>query len=650
MKTIAMNFFYFYRAAIILQKTIASEDDVNLHNKFSFQPLNTTSGIFFEKVSVMKLFQDHWHIVYHIDLVALHAEFYNIKASVGELTQFCVRLYKELNFNESFSDRVKSHIYSRQCGAGFDKIKLMIEDIEEYDITWFHGTTHRRKRAPFNFIGTIFNSLFGTLSQKDAAEYLQQFKNLEESASETNFILDRHTTLIAATAQAVQELNGDSSIFQQKTTEQFDMLNNLTESLRLNYEDLWMNMELQFQLDNLITFISLSITSFQDKQRRFLEALSTNSQGNSYTPMILPPGTLLHELAKIQNTIATTSLDLPMPLNNDMISNFYRIATTRSRIINDQLIVQMSIPMVSTNAFDLFKVTSLPHRISGNAYSFIIPAADYIAIDNLREKFVPLTQLELSQCHSIEFDIKRTELICLQLSPIMSTNSEDCTVNMLVKQLQHNSCNTRLSNITSELWIRIQSVNSWIGVFPVPQLVYVKCLDFPSFQTRLLNTGIITIQEGCQVKTDNILITAQKSYTSDVYSRVQPNITHGFNATEALKLIDQIGSFPIVKWNYPNVLSLTESSKLKELSSGIQELKQFRDRKNIMLHSLPYNDQFDYWPFSFVVFLVIVTMALFFVGISHINGNTGSYTINRPEVSEPTGATMLALGTIESTI
>ncbi len=80
--------------------------------------------------------------------------------------------------------------------------------------------------------------------------------------------------------------------------------------------------------------------------------------------MILTPGTLMHELEKIQNTIATNSLDFPMPLNNDMISNFYRIATTRSRIINDQLIVQMSIPMISTNAFDLFKVTSLPHRIS----------------------------------------------------------------------------------------------------------------------------------------------------------------------------------------------------------------------------------------------------------------------------------------------
>lgn len=91
-------------------------------------------------------------------------------------------------------------------------------------------------------MGTVFNTLFGTLSQDDADKYLAQFKALELQALDSEIILDKLTTLISATAEALQQVNSDSLRFRQKTDEQFALINNITDNLFHNYDDLWINM------------------------------------------------------------------------------------------------------------------------------------------------------------------------------------------------------------------------------------------------------------------------------------------------------------------------------------------------------------------------------------------------------------------------
>ncbi|KAG4070246.1 hypothetical protein HA402_009376 [Bradysia odoriphaga] len=326
-------------------------------------------------------------------------------------------------------------------------------------------------------------------------------------------------------------------------------------------------MELQFQLANLITFISLSITTFHEKQRKFLEALVVGSQSHSQTPMILPPGVLIQELKNIKEKLNKNS-DLPLPINQDTISNFYQIAVSRSRIINDQLIVQMSIPLVLTKTYELIKLTSFPYRLQTNAFSFILPTPEYVAIDNLREHFIPMNQNEINNCLKLTHHTKHPEIICNLLSPILSTKSEDCTVNLLTRKHNSQNCDIRVSNITQETWIKLHQVNTWIGVFPSNQVIYTKCDGFPTSEHRLIGTGIIKIIEDCQIKTNDIWIQAQKVYSSDIYSRPQPIIRYdsAFNST-ILKLNSSI-LHDIKRLDYPSVITLGESNKLSKISTA----------------------------------------------------------------------------------
>lgn len=146
----------------------------------------------------------------------------------------------------------------------------------------------------------------------------------------------------------------------------------------------------------------------------------------------------------------------------------------------------------------------------------MVPDPEYIAIDNSREKFIPLSQSELINCHNLENVNNKTELICLQVSPLMTTTSEDCSGHLLMLQVIPEKCEIRVSNISSQMWIRLQRPNTWIGIFPMKSILYIKCTDFPTFEEHLERTGIIQIHEDYPIKTSHILIRAQKNYTSNV--------------------------------------------------------------------------------------------------------------------------------------
>lgn len=64
-------------------------------NKFSFQPIFDDTGLYFEKIAPDKLFNDEWHIVYHMNLSALQNEFEVIQTTVKALAQLCQQILEQ---------------------------------------------------------------------------------------------------------------------------------------------------------------------------------------------------------------------------------------------------------------------------------------------------------------------------------------------------------------------------------------------------------------------------------------------------------------------------------------------------------------------------------------------------------------------------
>lgn len=211
---------------------------------------------------------------------------------------------------------------------------------------------------------------------------------------------------------------------------------------------------------------------------------------------------LMRELNNIKHHIAIKELLLPLPVNKDTVQIYYQMATTRSRILNDQLLISMSIPLVGLTEYELIKITSFPHKIPNGLYSFILPEHEYIAIDSYRENFISLSNQELENCIDLRYHSSHPELICMQSSPVVkiSPDRDDCSITLLTQNQQTPNCDIRVSNISSEIWLKLRQKNSYIYVFPRQEVIYIRCDKLPTMEQTLEGTGIIKIRQDCHIK------------------------------------------------------------------------------------------------------------------------------------------------------
>lgn len=555
--------------------------------KFSFREINDTTGLYFEKTAPIRLYNDEWHIIYHMNLTALQNEFQAIETTVSKLQNLCKHLHEQFNIPTDYiatetGRPIKSQHFSRQCGAFLHQIQVSMKQINDFNAHWFYTTT-RAKRAHFNIVGSLLRSLFGTLAQEDAEDYLQRFNEMETQLLDRQVIAKEHTTLLQSTAEILKSFHSDNMDLHNKTELQFLSLHNLIFNLTNDFENLWFNLEFQSQIDDLVIFISLSLESYHNKQRQFLEAITFGSTSVAATPIILPPALFIDELTFVQTQISGTNLALPLPITKDFIATYYQMASTRSRIINDQLLVSMSIPLIDLTPYQLIKVTSLPSQLASDLYQFIIPEHEYIAVDEFHETFVSLTNKELENCHDLRGQSQDFTIICMQNSPTfhITPSRDDCSITLLTNSNTTKHCDTRVSTIKSEMYIKLRQPNTWIAVFPRPQILYIRCSNQPTFEEQVQGIGIISIKQDCQLKTNQILITAQNNYFSEVYQQITPPTTHDELFDEfpihqtSQKFIQQIDA--------PNVISFGESDKLKRLSTSISKLKE-------QLHQTSYSE------------------------------------------------------------
>lgn len=171
---------------------------------------------------------------------------------------------------------------------------------------------------------------------------------------------------------------------------------------------------------------------------------------------------------------------MPIPLTTDNLAIFYQISKAESRIIDNKLIVCFTLPLISTQTYTLFKSSSLPYKITGYIYSYIIPHYEYVALDSVKDKYIPITNSELENC----FQISNTYLVCKETFPIMfAIGTKICEINLLRLEKVVDECNIRVSNLTSELWIKLSEPNSFVFTFPKKQFVYIR---FPK-KTYIIN-------------------------------------------------------------------------------------------------------------------------------------------------------------------
>ncbi len=508
----------------------------------------------------MGIYNTEWNIVYHMNMTTLQNEFNMIEETVQQLEKMCKSFTIELTIEQSQMPEgliLESNQLSRQCGSTLTQIQILLQNAKDFNIDWFYATPNKRtKRAPLNIVGTTLRNLFGTLAQEDAASYLQQFQSMEAAGYERQVQIDEQTTLLKSTMQILTHMNEHNIMLHNKTKQQFENVNATLEKLKTDIDNWWLNLEVGTQIDNLLTFVLTSLTTFHNRQKQFLEAITFGSSSVAATPILLPPALFIEELLFIQNKISGEALRLPLQVTRENIANYYQMAFTRSRIVNDQLLVSMAIPLLATQQYELIRITSFPHLLQNGLYNFIIPTHEYIAMDAFRQTYISLTNTELQNCIDLRHQSENAELICMQSSPIfkVATTKDDCAVTLLSDPDSPTKCDIRVSNITQQTYIRLRQPNSWIGVFPEQQTLYIRCKNIPTFEEVVVGAGIITIKQDCQIKSNEILLQAQTNYFTEIYERISPPVNIQGFINETIDKLQAINTKLVLAIDTPSVI------------------------------------------------------------------------------------------------
>lgn len=486
--------------------------------EFQQYTLNPASGLYFEEIGNVQVYYSDWTFVTYVNLSYFVAEAEHLEKTIDTMQALCDGIKAEFHLE----------IPNSYCDNTMPQLYVLLDEVKEYSIKWFlnhesgvsgsqsetvqqqrrHGQSQqRRRRRRRGFLGSLSKRLFFSMSEEEAELYKSQLNLLKKENVDHFLLMENQTTLFKESLKVlnntVQSQTVQRAALQRQLVEIEHLLSNATAS------DLLAN-----KLVELMQHASLVMNAFWQRQQYFYNAITTKSSNFQ----LIPPQMLMAELERVKTLIKRQDLELPLPLTNQNLAQFYQMATTEGRIIDNNLVIRISIPLVDAKKFTLYRTISVPYRNESDSetYSFIKPRHEYIAIDNRNGKFLTLTNDELDACHRLDSKNR----ICKQTFPIVSINSNynnsDCELDMIRSGEQSIDCDAEPVEFSEEIWVKmLQHPNTYLYTLPKPQHVAVVC---PNTRTKIQldGTGILSLAQRCRIKTERLEIVGYQSIESKI--------------------------------------------------------------------------------------------------------------------------------------
>lgn len=357
-------------------------------------------GAFVEEIAELRLFNTEWKVVTQIDLNFFSLELQNIKKVTIHLQKKC-RL-----FNQFLNSTIDTdNWYQFHCTIPQANMDILMREIDENSHLWFidHNESHSRpKRSVFSVLGGVLLGAagFGFLSDNIAEFYMEEFQKLHQMNKKQNIYNQKQTILIESIFHQLDSTENKIYNMTQQINNAFTEMESYVLNAKKEFHTSNKHIHLlpiQADIITLMDNFILLMMRFLFKQKQFLEAVAIPHK-NPSNPNLIPPQTLYNALDEPKNSISDKGLELPIPLSRNTLSQFYKLATSETAIINNTILITFSFPLLSANHYTLFKTTSLPYRVKDNLFAYIIPNHEYVALDHFKEKYVAITENEIGQC------------------------------------------------------------------------------------------------------------------------------------------------------------------------------------------------------------------------------------------------------------
>jgi hypothetical protein len=495
--------------------------------------LQYNTGLYFEDVSTALFFSHEWKLYTTLNLTLYDEEYRSFSDSMNNIFATCEIIKSQLPAQ------------STDCDKSFSHLQSIINSIDYFNLSPSNEHKIVKRLAPIAVAVITTITLAATFaigysasyySKDDEQVHFDRLTAIIQNNEQRDTILSEQTTYINSISEAIandtNNLNDYLNILSNKSQSFYNKIGEFSNS----FSEHIFKLQIKALVHDIMSIATVIIINFQKQQQtlnNFL-SISTNSKNN---PFILPPKIFYKELTIIQDLVANEYLNFPFKLCADNLPLFYQISTVKATLIDAQLVILFSIPLVKLPKFTLFKITTIPIRINDTVAAYIIPRNDFVAIDYKFRKYILLGKNDINEA------VKLNGLLIFKLKmPIADfVTVKSCEINIFKSEEITDECDIRLTTVKQENWIALSSSNTWIFSPFGSQKLRVDCFNNNNTSEYFYidELSIVNISANCQVFSAKFTLTAFQTFSSSFVQPVHNNVRFSLEINNTINEILQ---------------------------------------------------------------------------------------------------------------
>lgn len=444
-------------------------------NSISFQPATRESGVLFTELSTTYTYYDRWHLCYYFDLGQYYDQIDKLETCISQMIDICGTM-RDKNLCAVLEDVFETDF--RRIRLGTDALRKI------------YG---RERRAPFEFMGRFANMAFGIMDADTARDYDQKINELQSEA-ETNGILSKDKTSLI---EGVIRLNNKTfTDFKEKIIG----LEDETQSIiyRLNISD--NHMITEGRLRDIVSIATLILIDHTKLATQIEDILDESIQGK--LSGLIPINNLENDFAQIQMKLGRNQI-LPTNLGHNGIHNVGKFISTKATLFEKRIFIEIGIPVVENDQYVLYKAIPVPARLHGQLV-VMSPASKYFLLSLQGASYIPLSDSDIQAC----LHLNGETLICNPYAPLHHNMHRVCELAIFTNQTEdliNEICTFKIIP-TSNYFIQINHQDKYYISIDAPIEILNSCDNRPVEVTKIRKSGILSMEPGCMVSTDDIRI------------------------------------------------------------------------------------------------------------------------------------------------
>lgn len=336
---------------MILNLVIGIRATKYVNENIKITPLKAITGIYFEDIGRVNLVSNTWQLIVYYDLENYWDEQKMYDKCLQLLKTNCNREKNSHTYGDPqigvLSDQDKM-----ACITIHEKLKLMVDEIHQKNQILYHGNqeqqknflTREKRSAPLNIIGNIQHALFGVLDEDFAKKYEENIHTIKKNERHLQKLLLNQTSIAEMTKNIVKKNSEDINKIAGEFSKQLEAMSE-SEQAHTSF------MTAAF---NLI----LHIITYQQTQDALI-GLVLDTQHGKINPLLLSPKQFVKQITEIQSHIPA-DVQIPGYKPGDNLSTVYGLISTKTRVLKEKIIIEITIPLSNREQFQLFKLIPLP--------------------------------------------------------------------------------------------------------------------------------------------------------------------------------------------------------------------------------------------------------------------------------------------------